>query len=263
MTAALALLAAGTFASASAAAVAVAVRAGIASATGRPATAETAPRAARLGPAAPSSSSTSSSRLEEMGRLAPELSSQTLADALRAVDCARASRSSRRRASKDSILAVIDYTLPSTEKRLWVFDLAKPALLFHELVAHGKGSGDNVATRFSNVSGTLASSLGLYRAAEVYQGQNGYSLRLDGLTPGYNDRARKRDIVVHGAWYVSRKHARTFGRLGRSWGCPALDEEVARPIIDALRGGAWVYIDSRSVEPEPGKLLAAVCGRSR
>src|SRR5262245_21636645 len=202
----------------------------------------------------------SESELAEIRRLAPDVDASTLSDALRAVGCARAARPSAVRSPKDSILAVIDYALPSTERRLWVFDLTKPALLFHELLAHGSGSGENLPTSFSNDAGSKASSLGLYLAAEVYQGHNGYSLRLDGLTPGYNDRARERDIVMHGAWYVSRKHLRTFGRLGRSWGCPALDEEVAKPVIDTLRDGAWVYISAKSFGHEKGELVAAVCG---
>lgn len=197
--------------------------------------------------------------LDEIRGVAPDVDRSTLADALRAVACARASRPPEVLSSKDSILAVIDYSLPSTERRLWVIDLAKPALLFQELVAHGSGSGENLPTAFSNVSGSKASSLGLYRAAEVYDGHNGYSLRLDGLTPGYNDRARERDIVMHGAWYVSRKHLRMFGRLGRSWGCPALDKEVAKPVIDALSDGAWVYISAKKLEREKDELIGAVC----
>ena len=192
--------------------------------------------------------------------IAPDADPSTLGDALRAVACARASRPPEPSSSKDSILAVIDYSLPSTERRLWVIDLAKPALLFHDLVAHGSGSGENQATSFSNDAGSKASSLGLYRAAEVYQGHNGYSLRLDGLTPGYNDRAREREIVMHGAWYVSPKHLREFGRLGRSWGCPALDKGVARPIIDTLRDGGWVYISAKDLEHEQDEVVTAVCG---
>jgi len=198
--------------------------------------------------------------LDEIHRVAPDVDRPTLADALRAVACARASRPPEPGSSKDAILAVIDYSLPSTVRRLWVIDLAKPALLFRELVAHGSGTGENLATAFSNEPGSKASSLGLYRAAEVYQGHNGYSLRLDGLTPGYNDRARERDIVMHGAWYVSPKHVRTFGRLGRSWGCPALDPGVAKPVIDALRDGAWVYISAKKLEREKDEVVGAVCG---
>ena len=132
-------------------------------------------------------------------------------------------------------LAVIDYSRPSTEKRLWVFDVAGDALLFNEHVAHGSGTGDNIAKRFSNEDGSHATSLGLFRTAETYQGGNGYSLRMDGLDPGFNDHARSRAIVMHGAWYANPELIRTQGRLGRSQGCPALREDVAKVVIDALK----------------------------
>ncbi|HOU66091.1 MAG TPA: murein L,D-transpeptidase catalytic domain family protein, partial [Thermomonas sp.] len=135
----------------------------------------------------------------------------------------------------DAKLAVIDYSRPSTEKRLWVFDVARAALLFNEHVAHGSGTGENIATRFSNDDGSHATSLGLFRTAETYQGGNGYSLRMDGLDPGFNDHARSRAIVMHGAWYVNPDLIRTQGRLGRSQGCPALREQVAKVVIDTLK----------------------------
>jgi hypothetical protein len=143
---------------------------------------------------------------------------------------------------KRKILAVIDYTLPSTKKRLWVFDLKKEKLLFHELVAHGKGSGENYAKTFSNREGTYASSLGLYEATGTYQGKHGYTLKLKGLEKGFNDNAEKRSIVIHGAWYVTEDFAKKYGRLGRSWGCPALDMRVSRKIIDTLKGGSLVFV---------------------
>lgn len=138
-------------------------------------------------------------------------------------------------------LTVIDYSKPSTEKRMWVFDLKQRALLYEELVSHGRGSGDNMATRFSNNDGSHQTSLGLFVTAEPYTGKNGYSLRLDGLERGVNDRARERAIVIHGAPYVSDDLARTTGRLGRSWGCPAVREAVARGIIDRVKGGGLVF----------------------
>ena len=136
-----------------------------------------------------------------------------------------------------SVLTVIDYSLPSTEPRLWVLDLEAGEVRFHELVAHGKNSGANRARSFSNVSGSLQSSLGVFRTDETYQGKHGYSLRLDGLEDGINDKARDRAIVIHGAHYVSEAFARNHGRLGRSWGCPALDTEVSGAVIDAIEGG--------------------------
>ena len=138
-------------------------------------------------------------------------------------------------------LTLIDYSLPSTTPRLWVFDLHTGKILFNELVAHGRNSGDNMATRFSDQPESLESSIGLFRTADTYVGHNGYSLRLDGLEPGFNAHARERAIVMHGAPYVDPGVAKTNGRLGRSWGCPALREAVARQVIDTVRGGGLIF----------------------
>ncbi len=140
-----------------------------------------------------------------------------------------------------STLTVIDYSKPSTEKRLWVFDLRSRALLYEELVAHGRGSGDNLATAFSNDPQSHQSSLGLFETADTYSGKNGYSLRLKGLEAGFNDKALARAIVMHGAPYVSHEFAKSQGRLGRSWGCPALRAPVAHEIIDRIRGNGLVF----------------------
>lgn len=138
-------------------------------------------------------------------------------------------------------LAVIDYSKPSSQRRLWVFDLATGALEFFEWVAHGRNSGDGAAHVFSNRDGSLASSLGLYRTTDVFYGKQGVALRLDGLDQGFNDRARERAIVMHGAWYVSEELARASGRIGLSWGCPAVRPTVAKPIIDRLKGGQYLF----------------------
>ena len=140
-----------------------------------------------------------------------------------------------------STLAVIDYSRPSTARRMWVFDLHTQALLYEELVAHGKNSGDNMATRFSNEPDSHQSSIGLYLTEDSYVGKNGYSLRLRGLDEGFNDRAYERAIVMHGAPYVNDDIARTMGRLGRSWGCPALREGVARAVIDRVKGTGLLF----------------------
>ena len=144
-------------------------------------------------------------------------------------------------------LTIIDYSMPSTERRLWVFDVATGRLLFHELVAHGRNTGENLARHFSDTLNSRQSSLGLFRTDTTYVGSNGYSLRLDGLEPGFNARARERAIVMHGAPYVSDTLARTNGRIGRSWGCPALRAAVARQVIDRIRGGGVVF----SYYPDP------------
>lgn len=169
--------------------------------------------------------------LERLRHLAPDADPGVLALALQARACAVRNG----QADANARLAVIDYSLPSTRKRMWVFDLAQDKLMFHEHVAHGQGSGENVARRFSNVEGSYATSLGLYRTAETYMGGNGYSLRMDGLDPGFNDAARQRAIVMHGAWYANPDLIAKQGRLGRSQGCPALREGVAKVVIDTLK----------------------------
>ena len=138
-------------------------------------------------------------------------------------------------------LTIIDYSRPSSEKRLWVFDLKTHELLYEELVAHGQGSGGNLATLFSNADDTHQTSLGLFVTEGTYVGKNGYSLRLGGLDAGVNDRARERAIVIHGAPYVSEAFIRANGRLGRSWGCPAIRSNVARAMIDRVKEGGLVF----------------------
>ena len=140
-----------------------------------------------------------------------------------------------------STLTVIDYSKPSAAKRLWVFDLRSRALLYEDLVAHGKGSGDRFATAFSNNPESHQSSLGLFETQDTYSGKNGYSLRLKGLDAGFNDKALERAIVMHGAPYVSEKVATSMGRLGRSWGCPAVRPAVAHEIIDRIKGNGLLF----------------------
>jgi len=143
-------------------------------------------------------------------------------------------------------LTVIDYELPSYSKRLWVIDMTSGRVLHEEWVAHGMGSptgsgGDmERAVSFSNQCGTKKSSLGLFRTAETYQGQHGYSLRLDGLEHGVNDAARERTIVVHPADYVTSERAEQR-MVGRSWGCPAVRPTVSRQLIDDIKDGSLVF----------------------
>lgn len=169
----------------------------------------------------------------DLAAAAPEADPRVIALALQARACAGRQDSAR--------LAVIDYSRPSTEPRLWVFDLATRQLLYAEHVAHGRGSGENLAQAFSNRDGSHQTSLGLFATAETYHGGNGYSLRMDGLEPGINDRARPRAIVMHGADYVDPDAARAQGRLGRSLGCPAVRRAVAREIIDTLKDGQLLF----------------------
>ena len=168
---------------------------------------------------------------------APGADRNVISLATRAAECAR------RQGLLEGFnhLAVIDYSRPSTQPRLWVFDVQRGKLLFEELVAHGRNTGEKLAQRFSNVEGSKMSSLGLFQTADTYYGSNGYSLRLRGLDPGFNDNALARAIVMHGAPYVSQAIAERLGRIGRSWGCPAVRPEVARTVIDTLKGGALLF----------------------
>lgn len=139
------------------------------------------------------------------------------------------------------VLTIVDYSKPSTEPRMWVFDLKTNQLLFQELVAHGSNSGDNVPTSFSDDPSSHKSSLGLYITKQPYVGHHGYSLRLAGLEPGYNGTAESRDVVVHSANYVSEEFAKIHGRLGRSWGCFALSQKSAQPVINTIKDGTLLF----------------------
>lgn len=201
------------------------------------------------------------SRATRLAALAPGLDVDVLDLALKARDCAIASGDATGAGGK---LAVIDYSKPSTAKRMWVFDLRDDRLLYAEHVAHGQGTGENYARNFSNREGSHATSLGLFRTAETYHGGNGYSLRMDGLDPGFNDQARARAIVMHGAPYVDPAAAQARGRLGRSHGCPAVRSQVAREMIDSLKGGQFVF----SYYPDPAflrssRMLACNAGGSK
>jgi hypothetical protein len=192
--------------------------------------------AAAARPAMPTVRPSSPSLLQQLTAAAPAADPSVLALALHARQCAAGAD-----VATGSTLGVIDYSRPSTQPRLWVFDLERPRLLYSEYVAHGRGSGENFPRHFSNDDGSLQSSLGLFRTAETYVGDNGYSLRLDGLEPGINDHARARALVMHGAWYVDPLLASTQGRIGRSLGCPALRPAIARPLIDALKQGQLLF----------------------
>ena len=181
--------------------------------------------------------STSSPGLyNSLAQAAPELNPQALKSALSAMQCAVSNG-----ASPAQNLAVIDYSQPSTARRLWIFDLRKKTLVLRDLVAHGQKSGENFATQFSNNEGSHQSSLGLFRTQESYQGANGYSLRMDGLEPGINDSARERAIVIHPASYVNPLWSQTQGRIGRSQGCPAVRPQVARQVVDKLKDGQFMF----------------------
>ena len=176
--------------------------------------------------------------------LAPDLRQEALQPALAAWERLRGEGIATR-----PLLTVIDYGLPSTQPRLWVFDLDARRLLYHELVAHGRNTGDDLATAFSNDDGSLQTSLGSFVTGESYTGKNGYSMRLRGLDPGRNDHAEARAIVVHGASYVDPDVARRLGRLGRSWGCPAVRAAIAHQLIDRIKEGSVLFAWHPSLTP--------------
>jgi hypothetical protein len=176
------------------------------------------------------------SQINEFRKLAPRLAPQALEAAFTALGRLQATGAHVR----SDVLTVIDYSKPSTEARLWVLDLAHTKVLFEELTAHGKNSGDKLATRFSNAPNSLMTSLGVFLTGDTYIGRHGLSLRLQGLEKGVNDNSMERAIVIHAADYVNDALVRSKGRIGRSWGCPAVRPEISRQLIETVRGGSLV-----------------------
>ncbi|PRY54657.1 L,D-transpeptidase-like protein [Arcticibacter pallidicorallinus] len=147
------------------------------------------------------------------------------------------------RLSKEKqILSIVDFNKPSSEKRMWIIDLDAKKLLFNTLVAHGRGSGDNYATKFSNIPESNQSSLGFYVTANTYHGKHGLSLKINGMDQSYNSNALNRAVVIHGASYVSDDFVKQNGRLGRSLGCPALPEELTPQIISTIKNQTTLFI---------------------
>lgn len=135
----------------------------------------------------------------------------------------------------NSLLTVIDYSKPSNEKRLWVFDLKSQSLLFHTHVTHGIKTGVKASTYFSNIPNSKTSSIGVYQAKKAYFGRYGLSLRLEGLEPEFNGNAKRRAIVMHGVWYANQDFIDKYGRPGRSWGCPAIPKNLSNELIDVIK----------------------------
>ena len=142
----------------------------------------------------------------------------------------------------DSIISIIDFSQPSNKKRLFVLDLKNYKVLFNTLVAHGRNTGREWASYFSNQGSSYMSSPGFYITRETYEGKNGYSLKLEGMERGINDNAYSRGIVVHGAEYVSQDLANAQGYIGRSQGCPAVPIQASRPIINTIKEGTCLFI---------------------
>ncbi len=180
--------------------------------------------------------SQANSLAQDLALAAPSAKANVIHLAVEAMQCATSGGM-----EKPDRLAVIDYSLPSTRNRLWVFDLKKRRLLYQELVAHGRNSGENYASSFSNSTGSFQSSLGLFRTLNSYQGKHGLSLRMEGVEAGVNDNAFDRAIVIHGAPYVNPALIASQGRIGRSLGCPAVRPAVAKGLINTLKDGQYVF----------------------
>lgn len=146
----------------------------------------------------------------------------------------------------DNVLSIVDFTRPSSEKRLFIIDIKNCKVLFNTYVAHGQNSGKEYAYQFSNRPESFQSSLGFYVTSGTYNGKNGFSLHLDGQEKGINDEANDRAIVMHGAPYVSEDFIREHGYLGRSWGCPAVPEKLNRSIIEKIKNGSCLFIYSKN-----------------
>lgn len=160
--------------------------------------------------------------------------------------------------TKRNYLAIVDFTQDSSKKRFFMIDLINETIIYNDLVAHGMNSGETKAKYFSNDDNSHKSSLGFYSTAETYYGSNGYSLRLEGLDPGLNDNARIRDIVLHGASYVNENNISKTGRIGRSWGCPAVSPKINKDVIDKLKGGNILFQYAKEYDKKTSVLKGIV-----
>ena len=175
-------------------------------------------------------------QVQHLSQKAPQLNKKVLQLALSAYHTAAINGT-----VKKAVLTVIDYSLPSSQQRMWIFDVNKERLLYNTYVAHGKNSGMDVPNHFSNQSNSKATSLGTYITRDTYYGSKGLSLNLQGLEKGFNDNAYDRRVVVHGAWYVEPQFIKASGRAGRSWGCPSIAKTLAKPVINAIKGGSVLF----------------------
>jgi hypothetical protein len=174
--------------------------------------------------------------VQHLSSKAPQLNKKVLKLALAAYQ-----KASVKGAVKKPVLTVIDYSLPSSKQRMWIFDVNRERLLYNTYVAHGQNSGMTTPHHFSNQPSSKATSLGTFVTRNTYMGSNGYSLNLDGLEKGFNDNAYNRRVVIHGAWYVEPDFIKKTGRAGRSWGCPSIAQTIAKPVINMIKGGSVVF----------------------
>ncbi|MCX7117329.1 MAG: murein L,D-transpeptidase catalytic domain family protein [Legionellales bacterium] len=175
-------------------------------------------------------------QVKHLSSKAPELSKKVLKLALTAYQKAKGKGT-----VKKPVLTVIDYSLPSSKQRMWIFDVTRERLLYNTYVAHGQNSGMTTPNHFSNQPSSKATSLGTFVTKDTYMGSKGISLNLQGLEKGFNDNAYSRRVVMHGAWYVEPDFIRKAGRAGRSWGCPSIAKTIAKPVINTIKGGSIVF----------------------
>ncbi len=168
---------------------------------------------------------------------APTLNANVVNTVVAALECAK-----KNETQHNHIITVIDYSLPSNQKRLWIFDAEKEKLLFHTHVSHGFKSGETQSNYFSNIENSKTSSIGVYLTANTYYGRYGAALKLQGVEENFNDKAYERFIVMHGSWYVSEKFIKKYGRAGRSWGCPSVTRELVVPITQAIKDKSFLII---------------------
>ena len=174
--------------------------------------------------------------VQHLSQKAPQLNKNVLKLALTAYE-----KASVKGAVKKQVLTVIDYSLPSSKQRMWIFDVRKERLLYNTYVAHGQNSGMTTPNHFSNQPSSKATSLGTFVTRDTYMGSKGLSLNLQGLEKGFNDNAYDRRVVIHGAWYVEPDFIKKAGRAGRSWGCPSIAQTLAKPVINTIKGGSVVF----------------------
>lgn len=185
---------------------------------------------------APKSSIDVAAETKHLSQKAPQLNRHVLQLALAAYK-----KASIHGAVKKHVLTVIDYSLPSSKQRMWIFDVNRDKLLYNTYVAHGQNSGMNTPSHFSNIMSSKQTSLGTFVTRDTYMGSKGYSLNLQGLEKGFNDNAYNRRVVIHGAWYVEPKFIKQTGHAGRSWGCPSIAQTLAKPVINTIKGGSVVF----------------------
>lgn len=167
---------------------------------------------------------------EQLQQQAPGMNQGVIDKVVASLQCA-----DEHHMNHNNILTIIDYSLPSSEKRLWVYNLTEHKLLYNTYVSHGIRSGQLITNNFSNKFDSKASSFGVYETQQTYYGRDGLSLRLNGLERGFNDNASNRYIVMHGGWYVEEQFIKRYGRAGRSWGCPALPLNMTQSIINTIK----------------------------